>query len=208
MNFGSRQTTRAPSPQHEGANIQQGGIFYGWWIVFGSAVGLFWGVPITVYCFSVFLKLLMQEFHVGRTAVSLGFTLHLVTGAFSAPLIGWLIDRCGSRKVILIGTATFALILLVGPGLCLSIRHFYLFCVLLGLALHSAGPLPYGNIVSRWFDRRRGLALGLMLLGIGLGAVFMPWFAQHLIARFGWRAAYSILGGAALIVAVPTVGLF
>jgi MFS family permease len=101
------KTSGDPSPRVAVVSKQSGHIFYGWWVVAGSAVGLFWGVPVTVYCFSVFLKPLMQEFHAGRTAVSLGFTLHLLAAAFSAPLAGWLIDRYGSRKVILIGTVLF-----------------------------------------------------------------------------------------------------
>src|SRR5580693_10469732 len=80
-------------------------IFYGWWVVLASAFGLFWGIPISVYSFSVFFRPLMQEFHVGRAAVSLAFTLTLFAGALSAPPAGWLIDRYGPRRVILIGTA-------------------------------------------------------------------------------------------------------
>jgi hypothetical protein len=68
-------------------------VFYGWWVVAAAAVGLFWGVPITVFSFSVFLKPLMQDFHARRAAVSLAFTLHLIVAAFSAPLAGWLIGR-------------------------------------------------------------------------------------------------------------------
>jgi MFS family permease len=60
----------------------------------------FWGVPITVFSFSVFLKPLMQDFHARRAAVSLAFTLHLIVAAFGAPSAGWLIGRYGARKVI------------------------------------------------------------------------------------------------------------
>jgi cyanate permease len=77
--------------------------------------------------------------------------------------------------------------------------------VLLGVFLHGGGPIPYGSVICRWFDRRRGLALGLMMLGIGLGAMLMPSIAQQLITTFGWRTAYSVLGGAVLIIAVPVV---
>jgi hypothetical protein len=63
-------------------------IFYGWWVVLASAFGLFWGIPISVYSFSVFFKPLMQEFHVGRAAVSLAFTLKLLAGALCATPAG------------------------------------------------------------------------------------------------------------------------
>jgi MFS family permease len=118
----------APLPRIQGADIQGVRIFYGWWVVLASAVGLFWGVPITVYCFSVFLMPLMQECHAGRGAISLGFTLHLLAAALSAPLAGWLIDRYGSRNVILVGTAIFGSILLVNRLFPANLSGFYLFC--------------------------------------------------------------------------------
>jgi hypothetical protein len=72
-------------------NRKHNRVFYGWWVV--AAVGLFWGVPLTVYSFSVFLRPLMQDFHAGRAAVPLAVTLQLVVGALTTPLAGWLIGR-------------------------------------------------------------------------------------------------------------------
>ena len=181
-------------------------IFYGWWVVLASAIGLFWGVPITVYSFSVFFKPLMQEFHAGRAAISLAFTLKLIAAALCAAPIGWLIDRYGARRVILTSTGIFGSLLLANRLFSGSIARFYCLYVLLGVCVGGVGPIPYGSLVSRWFDRLRGLALGLTMFGIGLGAVIMPSLAQALIARFGWKAAYSILGAAALLISGPVVG--
>jgi MFS family permease len=181
-------------------------IFYGWWVVLGSAVGLFWGVPISVYSFSVFFKPLMEEFHAGRAAVSLAYTLKLIAAALCAAPIGWLTDRYGPRRVILISTGIFGSLLLANRLFSGSIAQFYCFYVLLGFSVGGVGPIPYGSLVSHWFDRLRGLALGLTMLGIGLGAVIMPSLAQALIARFGWKTAYSILGASALLISGPVVG--
>jgi MFS family permease len=183
-------------------------IFYGWWVVFASAIGLFWGVPISAYSFSVFFKPLMQEFHASRTAVSLAFTLKLITAALCAAPIGWLTDRFGSRRIILAATAIFGLILLSNRLFSGSITRFYCFYVLLGLSVGGLGPIPYGSLISLWFDKLRGLALGLTMFGIGFGAVVMPSLAQTLIARFGWKAAYSILGASVVLIAWPVVGYF
>ena len=180
-------------------------IFYGWWIVLGSAVGLFWGVPITVYSFSVFFKPLMQEFHAGRAAVSLAFTLKLLAAALCAAPIGWLTNRYGARRVILTSTGLFGSILLASRLFSGSIAQFYCFYVLLGFCVGGLGPIPYGFLVSHWFDRLRGLALGITMLGIGLGAVIMPSLAQALIVRFGWKSAYSILGASVLLICWPVV---
>jgi OFA family oxalate/formate antiporter-like MFS transporter len=71
-----------------------------------------------------------------------------------------------------------------------GIPHFYLFYVALGLVMHGPGPILYGYVISPWFDRHRGLALGLTMVGSGSGAMIMPSFAQQLIARFGWQRAW------------------
>jgi MFS family permease len=183
-------------------------VFYGWWVVFASAVGLFWTVPISVYAFPVFMKPLMQEFHAGRAAVSLSVTLQLSAGVVTAPILGWLLDRYSARRVILIGTSIFGVILLANREFVGGIGQIYMFYIALGISLHGGGPIPYGSVVCRWFDRQRGLALGLMMLGLGLGAMLMPPIAQQLISRFGWRTAYMVLGGAVLIVTLPTVTAF
>jgi MFS family permease len=189
-------------------NAKHHSVFYGWWVVLTAAMGLFWGPPVTVFCFSVFLKPIMQDFHASRAAVSLGYTLHLIGGATSALLVGWLIDRYGTRKVILPAVAMVGSILLCTKAFSASIRQFYFFCGALGVLGGGMGPIPYGTVVSRWFDRRRGLALGLMMVGIGFGAMVMPSLAQQLIARFGWRVAYTILGSVVLLICIPVVGAF
>jgi MFS family permease len=205
----SSQTGSAPRLEKQGMAIRhRHGVFYGWWIVAASAVGLFWGPPVTVYTFSVFLKPLMQEFHAGRSAVSLGYTLHLIAGAVCAPLVGWLVDRYGSYRVVLSATTIFGSILLLNKAFSANIWQFYLFYVAMGLLLNGVGPIPYGYLVSHWFNRRRGLALGLMMIGMGSGAMVMPSLTQQLIARFGWRTAYAALGGGVLLIAVPVLGAF
>src|ERR687885_1866978 len=74
-------------------------VFYGWVVVATASLGLFFsGAPIVVYSFGVFLKPLTQEFHVGRGAISLAFTLHNFLGALVAPLAGALIDRYGTER--------------------------------------------------------------------------------------------------------------
>ena len=184
-------------------------IFYGWWIVATASLGLFLSTgTIVVFVFGVFFKSLSQDFHASRSAVSLAFTLHNVIGALCAPLFGRMIDRVGARRVILIGTAIFALILLSCEMLGSRIAFLYLFYISLGLVSGSTSPVPYGVVVSHWFDRRRGLALGLMAMGLGLGAIFMPLLAQWLIATFGWRTAYATLGGAALLISLPVVAAY
>jgi MFS family permease len=115
------------------------------------------------------------------------------------------LDRYGARRVILIGTSVFGMVLLMNRAFAGSIGQLYVFYIVLGMSLHGGGPIPYGSVVCRWFDRQRGLALGLMMLGLGLGAMLMPSIAQQLITRFGWRSAYMVLGGALIAFSMPVV---
>jgi MFS family permease len=166
-------------------------IFYGWWIVLTSAVGLCLGPPVTVFSFGVFLNSLVHDFHTSRAAVSLAFTLHNIVGALWLPLSGRLIDRFGARRVILPATMIYGLILLSAIWLGSSIWQFYLFYAALGLvSTNGPSPVPHGVVISHWFNRRRGLALGLMALGVGVGGIVVPLVAQHLIASFGWPTGF------------------
>jgi MFS family permease len=174
-----------------------------------AALGLCLGAaPIIVFAFGVFFKPLSQEYHAGRGAISFAFTLQNLAAALFAPLTGRLIDRFGARKVILPGTAIFGVMLLSSKLLGGKLWYFYVFLAVLGIIQGCSSPVSYSVVVSHWFNRRRGLSLGLMMLGIGVGAIVVPFAAQRLIAMFGWRAAYAICGGAVLVVALPLATAF
>jgi MFS family permease len=181
-------------------------VFYGWWIVLVSAVGVFFGPSVTVYSFAVFFPALVQEFHATRAAISFGFTLHNIVGALWLPVVGNLIDRFGARRILLSMTSVFAIVLLSAPWLVHTIWSFYIFYAVLGWML--PGPMGFGVVVAHWFDRRRGLSLGLLALSVGIGAFVVPLLSRWLIARFGWHAAYAIFGGANLLIALPVVFAF
>jgi MFS family permease len=89
-----------------------------------------------------------------------------------------------------------------------SVWQLYALFLCLGFFGSVANPVAYCQVVSKWFDRRRGLDLGLTMLGLGLGAVVMPPIAQRLITWVDWRSSYEILGVVVLVVSIPVVGLF
>jgi MFS family permease len=183
--------------------------FYGWWIVAVSAIGLGLGyAPIIVYSFGVFIKPLTQELHSNRASISLAFTLANLLQSVSSPLAGRLADRFGARRVILLSSVIFALLLVSSHILSPKLWDFYVFYGLLGFVGSGPAPIPYVKVISRWFDRRRGLALGLTMFGIGSGAILMPALAQRLIAMLGWRSTYMVIGLLVLVVSVPAVAFF
>jgi len=184
-------------------------IFYGWIIVATSAVGLLLGAfPIVVFSFGIFFQSFAHEFHAGRAAVSLAFTIHNLLAGVFAVVIGRIADRTGARSVILPGLVVVAMVLISAEAIGSRISDLYLFYVVLGVVAPATTTVPYALVVSGWFDRRRGLALGGMMIGLGLGAIAMPVVAQRLIASFGWRHAFAIVGCAMLTVPTPIVGIF
>ena len=183
-------------------------VFYGWWVVLASAFGLLLGpVPILIFSFGVFLKPLAAEFHSGRGTISLAVTLHNTIDAFAIGFAGRMVDRFGARRVILPSMMLSGLILLSASYCSGSIWRLYAFFLAAGVVNSGAAPVSFANLISHWFDKRRGLALGAMSVGMGAGAFFMPSIAQHLIARFGWRFAYGAVGAGILLITVPVLSL-
>ena len=181
-------------------------LFYGWLIVFVSALGLFLGAPLLVFSFSVFFKSLVVDFHANRAAVSFAFSLSNVVGALWLPGTGVLIDRFGAKRVILVSTLLFGLVLCSALWVGSSLWQLYLFFAVLGIAMSSGpAPVPYGVVISHWFNRHRGLAMGLSMMGIGIGSVVVPMLSQRLIAIFAWRMTFAIFGAAVLLLPLPVI---
>src|SRR5690349_15769966 len=183
-------------------------VFYGWVVVATAALGLFLGAfPIVALSFGVFFQPFVREFHASRAAVSLAVTIHNLVSAISAVVIGRMADRIGARRLVLPGLVIVATLLISARAIGSRLSELYLFYAALGVVGSATTTVPYALVVSRWFDRRRGLALGGMRVGLGVGAVVMPVVAQRLIASFGWRNAFAIVGCAMLTIPLPIVGV-
>lgn len=181
-------------------------LFYGWVVVALSAVGLFLGAPIVVFSFSVFFKPMVADFHASRAAVSFAFSLANTMGALSIPGVGMAIDRFGAKRVIVASTFLYGVVLCSALWVGSSLWQLYLFYALLNVAMTAgSAPVPYGVVISHWFNRYRGLALGLAMMGIGIGSVVIPALAQRLITLIGWRTAFAVFGGAVLFVPLPVL---
>src|SRR5437879_10067062 len=172
-------------------------IFYGWWVVAAAFAITFLGFG-SAYTFSAFLEQLQRDFGASRGSVSLVFSLagflYFGLGIVSGPLA----DRFGSRPLVLIG------MILLGLGLALAsaaqnlIEVYAAYGLGVGLGM-GCTYVPAVGAVQRWFLRRRGLASGLAVSGIGVGTLAMPPLATMLIAALGWRDAYLALGALAVV---------
>ena len=115
---------------------------------------------------------------------------------------GWLVDRFGPRRLMLVGIL-MAAIALVGLGSVSSLSMFYFFYFFNALGYVCGGPLPNQVLLTRWFDKSRGKAMGIAYLGIGLGGAVVPWLSHYLVAHFGWQFALCLLGVIVFVIAFP-----
>jgi MFS family permease len=179
---------------------------HNWKVVVAAGAGV--GVGLTglpFYTFGVFIKPLAEDMGWSRAAISTGMLCLNSAVVLTGPFIGSLIDRRGVRTVALlslVGLAIgFGLLSISGP----AISTFYLAWLALAFMGCGTTPLTWTRAVALNFDRRRGLALGLALLGTGIASLLGPPLVQKLIAAHGWQAGYRGMGLFVLLCIVPVV---
>ena len=178
--------------------IERTPFFYGWVILAAGTFGMVMTTPGQTLGVSVFLDKIIADLGVSRSFVSLLYTIGTVTGSFALPFVGRFIDRRGPRIAVVFIAALFALACGY-MGLVHNIVMLLLgFVLVRGLGQGSLS-LVSQHVVNLWFVRRRGLAVGLTGLGMAAATAFFPMVIQSLIASYGWREAYALLG---LLVAV------
>jgi MFS family permease len=121
------------------------------------------------------------------------------------PFFGRMIDAVGSRKVIIPSVIIFALGLLSFQLFEASLLQFYIIFALIGIVAGGTSTLAYFKVVTKSFRKRRGLALGFANTGSGMGALLIPYISFFLIAEFGWRSAYSVIGLGVMFITIPLV---
>ena len=155
-----------------------------------------WGLPF-------YYDFMVQQFGWTRAQVTSGNALSkLVVGPIFGFLAGWVVDRFGPRRVMMIGTL-MAGAALVGLGSISGIGMFYFFYFLNAIGYVCGGPLPNQILLTQWFDRSRGKAMGFAYIGIGVGGATVPWISHMLVQHFGWQTALRILGLLIVVVSFP-----
>jgi MFS family permease len=176
----------------------------GWKVVLAGFFGVMVSFAAVVpYTFGLFLKPMALTFGWHREAVSAGFSIAALTVAAASPGLGFLLDRFGPRRIILPCIVIFSLVYASLALLTPNLMHFYIAFFLLGLVGNGTAYLGYTRAISTWFNRHRGLAFAVMLSGGGCGAMLLPVIAQATITHYGWRTAYAVLGGLALVIGFP-----
>jgi len=181
-------------------------IFYGWIVVVAIIASGFIMTGIN-FSFGVFFKSLEDTFSLTRASTSAILSIRMVFNAVAAFLAGWAIDRYGPRIVFsVMGFFTGVSLLLTG----LTMDTWQIF-ITYGLLLSIGTGAVYVVTTStllRWFDRKRGLALGVAGAGAGLGTAVISPLSASLIDNLGWRNTIILLGGISWLVMLPVAQLF
>jgi MFS family permease len=166
-------------------------------------LSLFSIVGLALYGLPFFYDHMVQEFGWSRAQVTSGNALSkLLVGPLFGFIAGWIIDRFGPRRMMLSGIM-MAGIALIGLSMMSSLWMFYFFYLFNALGYVCGGPLPNQVLLSRWFDKARGKAMGFAYLGIGVGGAVVPLLAYWLTEQMGWHAALRTIGILIIVIAMP-----
>ena len=189
-------------------------IFYGWWIA-GIALAINTLVSGPVYGGAgLWIDALELDFGWSRTQLAIAFSLGQLEGSFASPIVGYLIDKFGGRKVIVIGaffTAAGFFILSETRPVSADITNwfdpivFYLAYVVVMMGVSLGSWIPTNVVINSWFDRRRSLALSIGAVGFSLGTFAIVPILAHLISPevLGWKNTSLCLGVVFVLLSIP-----
>jgi MFS family permease len=181
----------------------------GWKPLVGAIVGVGSGLTgIVFYTHGVFVVPITEEMGWSRGATQFAFSFVMMSAALVSLIIGSIIDKYGARRLALFGlfalSFAFAALSLASD----NILTYYALWAFMALIAAGTFPVTWTRTVITWFDGRRGLALGMTMLGTGIAAAIGPVYAATLIDNFGWRDAYRALGLTLLVVSFPLAYFF
>jgi MFS family permease len=181
---------------------EKSGIHPGWFVMAASMLGVFMTTPGQTVGVSVFIDYIGTDIGLPRERVLLLYSLGTLIGILPAPYIGRLVDRFGPRNaigfvVVAVGVACAVLAWAHGPS-SLGVG----FTLLRGTAIGGLS-LVSGHMVNLWFERYRGRANAISMMGLALGGLVVPGLAEQLALAYGWRDAYLALGAAVVVIMLP-----
>ncbi|AJP71297.1 MFS transporter [Sphingomonas hengshuiensis] len=164
--------------------------------------------PAVHSVFGLFLLPLSETFQWPRAQISVVLGMMAVVGAVVYPLAGRFADGHGARRMLIVANLVFGVAI---AALALTTRHigqFYLTFFIVSLAGSVAGTPLFSKVIAEWFDKGRGMALGISAgMGSGVGSIAIPVIAAMVVGQYGWRAGYLAIGAIVLIVGFPALFL-
>jgi MFS family permease len=172
-------------------------LFYGWWIVAACAVILLMTVGVPFYGMPFFYDYFQRDFGWSRDLVTSGIGIATV---LALPLGGFIIPRFSPRRLLIAGILLLSSSLVGFASMRGSLVVYFVLWILFMLGYLFAGPIPSQILISRWFAKRRGAAMAVAYLGLGIGgAISQKYVAMPLIRTIGWRGALFAMGSGLLL---------
>jgi MFS family permease len=176
----------------------------GWPVVAAAAIGIGLGLsPLPFYTIDVMVKPLGDEFGWSRGDVYGALAIYTFAVLAMAPLIGFLAEKYGARRVALVSIFTFSLSMMALALNDGSKPVYFALWTLLAVAGAGTLPITFTRPINTWFDKSRGFALGLALIATGVFGALTKSYAQYMVDWIGWRGAYVALGALPLLIALP-----
>ena len=191
----------------ENTTVTKPKFFYGWWIVIGGFLMMCTCYTTFVNCSSLFQAHIVSDLHMTIGQYNTGTSLASLISIVATLFMGALIDKLGARQI-----ASFLVILsallLFGYSAVTSAWQIYALAAISGTLITSGVRLFISVVVTNWFNLKRGLAVSAALCGSGFGGMILSPIASTVIANYGWRTAYVVLGMICLVAALPIPVIF
>ncbi|MFC1885934.1 MFS transporter [Thermodesulfobacteriota bacterium] len=181
--------------------------FYGWRLVFWGTAILFVSSGVGFYCQSVILDPLRNYHGWSKGTISSALSFYFFIMGLSGTVVGRIIDKYGSRPVLIIGSVIMGLALL-GMSLIQDIWQLYIVYFIMAVGFTCTSLLPTTTLITNWFIRKRGFAMSLTMTGLSVGGIFIVPFATYLIAGWGIRLTLPVLGVLFWIIIIPIAIFF
>ena len=179
--------------------------YYGWYLLVSAVIGMAIASGVSFWVLGYYVTPLEEEFGWSRTLLQTGISVSLLISGIASPIAGKVIDRYGPRRSIIWGTvftcATYVLLSTTS-----SIVEWYLYFSINSFFRGFMFYIPFQVLISRWFDRKRGRAVGIMAMGFSLGVVLVP-VMQQIIDNLGWEWSFIFAAVVLALVFLP-IGLF
>ncbi len=173
------------------------------YILITAFFALFALVGFAYYGLPFFFDFMVNDFGYSRAEVTSGNAVgKMVVAPLFGFLAGWMIDNYGPRRLMMLGAVLMG-VAFIGLSYSSSLWMFYMFYIFNALGYVFGGPLPCQVLISKWFTKNRGKAMGIAYLGIGIGGALVPIIATNLESHLGWQHALSILGVVIVVIAFP-----
>jgi MFS family permease len=176
-------------------------IFYGWYIVGACVVITLYTGGVVHFGFTAVFEPIVEEFNWSYAQVSLASSLRWLEMGLLAPFMGFLVDRYGPRRLIFVGSILSCLGFLTLSRVN-SLPVFYLAFALLAFGMSTCAGTVLMTAVANWFNRKAGIAIGIVACGFGLGGLLVP-VVTGLIDWLDWRNAMVVVGLGMLVFVLP-----